>query len=509
MSRVWANLRVPGAGGTMLATDVYLPDLEAAPVVVTRTPYGRHAHLGEGLGWRGNGFGYVVQDVRGRYDSDGVWLPYQGERADGIALAEWVMAQPWCDGRIIACGASYGAYTAWALATGAPDLVRGVISQVPAMGLRRVKFESERVLRLAEHAAWWVEHADARTSRDGLAAAMFAREPGLLAHLPVVDLPSRMWADVPGWSSVITEESPDEVVEDTELAELAVPTMHIGGWYDLLVPETLRQWHLAGSGLDRRPARTLLIGPWGHELSGTSVGSREHGAQARLSLGEQQVLWIRHVLAEPYGPARVKVFLVGADRWWQGDRWPPPGSHVVLHAVSGVLTLAPPEREGEEEFAYDPADPFPSRELGFDRSDTGARLDAVRFASAPLPEPLTLGGSPRVHLHATADAPGVDWVTHLVERRADGTALAIARGSAHDTSADRHEIELTPVALTVPAGSRLELEITGGDFPRLARNLGTGKDRYTTTGTALSHHIVCTGPNTPTRIILPIVEATA
>jgi putative CocE/NonD family hydrolase len=504
MNRVRTNLRVPGAGGTRLATDVYLPDVEAAPVVVTRTPYGRHAHRGEGLGWRENGFGYVVQDVRGRHDSDGVWLPYQGERADGIALAEWVRAQPWCDGKIIAAGASYGAYTAWAMATGAPGLVSGVISQVPAMGWRRVKFETSGLLRLAEHAAWWVEHADARTSRDGLAAAMFAREPELLAHLPVVDLPSRMWADLPNWTGVITHRLPEEVVADIELAELALPTMHIGGWYDLLVTETLRQWHLAGSALDRRPARTLLVGPWEHELCGTSVGSREHGPRAQLSLGQRQVRWIRGVLAEPYGAAEVEAFLVGANRWWRGDRWPPSGSPMVLHAAPGALTLSPPERNGEEEFTFDPADPFPSRELGFDRGDTDARPDAVRYSSAPLPEPLTIAGTPRVHLHATADAPGADWVVHLVERRADETALALARGSAHEN--DHHEIELTPVALTVPAGSRLELEIAGGDFPRLARNLGTGKDRHTTTGMALSRQIVRTGPGTPTRVILPIVE---
>ncbi|MEU5048121.1 CocE/NonD family hydrolase, partial [Streptomyces griseorubiginosus] len=82
---VRANERVPGWDGTPLALDLHLPPSDAWPVpaVVTRTPYGRSGHLAEGAGWRRRGFAYVVQDVRGRYDSDGTWKPYRNERGDG------------------------------------------------------------------------------------------------------------------------------------------------------------------------------------------------------------------------------------------------------------------------------------------------------------------------------------------------------------------------------------------------------------------------------------------
>ncbi|MBV8542209.1 MAG: CocE/NonD family hydrolase [Pseudonocardiales bacterium] len=112
------NLRLTVPDGTALATDVYLPEPQhlPAPTVITRTPYGKMTHLREGIGWARHGFAYVTQDVRGRYDSDGHWVPYQGERRDGHTTLDWVLRRPWCDGRLIAAGASYAAYTAWALA---------------------------------------------------------------------------------------------------------------------------------------------------------------------------------------------------------------------------------------------------------------------------------------------------------------------------------------------------------------------------------------------------------
>ncbi|MGW1209160.1 CocE/NonD family hydrolase [Streptomyces sp. NPDC002499] len=512
---VRANERVPGWDGTPLAVDIHLPPPHTWPVpaVVTRTPYGRSGHLAEGAGWRSRGFAYVVQDVRGRYDSDGTWLPYRNERGDGAALADWVLKQPWSDGRLVTYGGSYAGHTAWALAAERPDAVRAVVSMGPSMALGRTKFERSGILRLAEHAAWWLERADGRTSRDGLTAHVFKECPDLLDHLPVMELADRLGASLPGWAQVIRD-GPDHRAEGPELAELErlpAAALHIGGWYDLLVDEVLEHFHRAGAALDPRPSRALVIGPWGHDLAytpGTRIGDRDHGPASRIDLGARQVDWLSRVLGgSGHGASEAEVFTVGTHQWWTGPSWPPPTVDAVWHAhPDGTLAPRHPPTGGEARFRYDPADPYPSRQPGVDRAPLAARRDAVRFTSAPLHDPITIAGRPVVVLDAASSAPATDWIVRWTEVTADGRWLELAHGSL-DTARTRthgpHSIELGPVAVTVPAGSRLQLEVTSSDFPRLARSLGTAEDRCTSTAYAVAEQTVRTRPVDGTRLILP------
>jgi uncharacterized protein len=425
-----------------LATDVYLPDRDPAAVVVVRTPYDRSQHRAEGEGWASRGIGFVAQDVRGRNASPGEWAPYLGERADGSALLDWISAQSWCAGKVVLTGASYGAFTAWAAAVSRPSLVGGVMSLVPAMGFDRVKFDPSGVLRLAEHASWWIEHAEARESRTGAAAATFAASPGLLSQLPVVSILSPAWADV-----ILSGGHSPEAVTDAELAALSVPTLHVGGWNDLLVAETLHQWE--------QTRGSLVVGPWGHELD--------------PSVGPLQLAFV-----EGRAPA-------GS---WPGEvRWK------RYEAGTGAAS-----------FLHDPLDPFPSRSPAVDRRALDRRLDAVRVGL--LDGPVTISGRARVRLAAWTDLADADWVVRLVERRADGTVYAIADGVSVG-GAGPFSLTLSPTTHRVAGGSVVGLEVTGSDFPRLARNLGTGKDRYTTTECASGMQTVDLGS---TFVDLPLVE---
>ncbi|WP_241199082.1 CocE/NonD family hydrolase [Rhodococcus sp. NJ-530] len=139
------GVKIPAADGSSLATDVLLPpDSSPRGLIVIRTPYGRGWHLAEGLEWRSRGIAFICQDVRGRHDSTGSWVPYVHEREDSAALAEWLQDQPWTPECVIASGASYAAGTAWAFAaeTNSADRsfrVDGVVSKVPTIGSDRVK----------------------------------------------------------------------------------------------------------------------------------------------------------------------------------------------------------------------------------------------------------------------------------------------------------------------------------------------------------------------------------
>ncbi|MBV9028854.1 MAG: CocE/NonD family hydrolase [Pseudonocardiales bacterium] len=339
-----------------------------------------------------------------------------------------------------------------------------MLSLVPAMSLRQVKFDPSGVLRLAEHVLWWAEHADGRTSRPGLVPALFAADPTLLYHLPVADIANRLGARLPGLMDVLRGPNEahgcPEAITDDELAALPVPALHVGGWYDLLLPETLHHWSTVGSTLGERPPRRLVLGPWTHDLTATppTVGARSHGPSSRVALGRLQVNWLRSVLDPGFGQpsSQASVFLVGSDGWWNGQTWPPDATReLTLFADRhGDLITAAPTAIGENEFRCDPLDPFPSRELATDRVDLASRADAARYTTAPLASSTTLAGTPTARLRVAGSAPCTDWVARLLELTASGQHISVAHGSfvAHgNTSPACHDLNARPyLIMTLP-----------------------------------------------------------
>lgn len=488
MSRVATPHAVTTADGTQLATDVYLPEQLPAPVVVTRTPYDRSTLRAHGRGWTRRGIAFVAQDVRGRYGSEGTWDPYCREDVDGAATLRWVHQQTWCDGHVFPAGASYGSFTAWSAAIQAPDLVSGVISEVPAAGLRAANVEPSGILRLAEYRGWWSEHAKSRTSRPRSTAA--------LSHLPVAEM------DAHWWSALAS--SPVEVLD---LTNCAVPSLHIGGWYDLFLPQTLQQWNSVGSRHTSRPPKTLVIGPWTHELSrrdSHSAGGRDHGPDSQLRLGDLQADWITSVTGGVVASS-AKVFLIGGGRWL--NRWPASTSVLRLFTtVDRTLHRDPPDADSRHHFTDNPAMPFPSLPPSHDRSILDGRPEALSFRSDVLTKRVVIVGTPIAYLSASSTAPQTDWIVRLVHRLPDGQALDISSGTAISTNSTALAISMTPTALVVESGSRLEFHISSSDFPRLARNLNTGTDRYTTTAMTIAHQTIHSGPESGTWLELPVLE---
>jgi len=501
-----------------LATDVILPPGDTSvPVILLRTPYGKNAHLGEGLGWAKAGFGFIVQDVRGRYDSRGEWCPYVHERDDGAAVLAWVVEQPWCDGSIVLIGGSYASFTAWTAALSKNPAARAVISLVPAVG-GHACYGPGGVLYLASHLRWWIANAHSAIRRDELFQAMYRVDPGVLATLPVRSIGHRLWADLPTWFGPVNAgpcHVPDYAVTDDELGLLDVATLHIGGWYDGFLDRTLHQWHTAGSSLPLRPPRALLVGPWTHDLQTDRTpvhGLRHHEPQARLPLGRHMVAWLRSVLGGIAPSSHSQVYVGGAERWDTGLDWPPPTSARTWYAAPGCELRPLPASAGSDGFRYDPDDPFPSRDTPLDRHDLDARPDAVRYTSPPLVDHCEITGHAEIVLHACTDGPGTDWVARLLEVTPAGQRLFLTQGLAEDSghapgSIRTMRIRFGPLAVRVPAGHRICLEITSSDFPDHARNLNTGQDRYTTSATRVATQIVHHGPEHPTAITLPVATS--
>ncbi len=422
---------VPAADEVPLAATVFhSPERERSPVVVLSSPYGQGANTSQAKKWAKLGFACVTADSRGRFASGGTFRPYLSEASDGARLLDWVHAQPFCDGRVLLVGSSYGAYSALAAAAARTAPVAGVIAAVPAMGLGETAREPGGAARLACRVGWWSEHGGTKVPRPPVEVD--------LARLPVHGL-----VDAPGWPELWAAPRRGELW--SRLADCTAPLLAVGGTHDPFAADTAELTAAWGG-----PSR-LVLGPWGHLLDAHAPGAVLGGKR----VGALYAAFARAALDG----------LTGDGAWLHAGswrRWPSDaGRTVPLTTVRGVFTA-------------DPADPFPSRPPLADLTQDLRRVDRALLHTAPLPAGV-LRGEVTARLRLRADTPDNDWVLRLSDGRTQ-LAHAVVRHPAPPGHPVECEIRLGPLGVELPAGVRLHLEVAGHHWPRHARNPHTGTD---------------------------------
>nr|WP_225955228.1 CocE/NonD family hydrolase [Kibdelosporangium phytohabitans] len=409
---------VPGA-------DLALTVVEAAapgPVVLIRTPYGRQNHFAEAEGWARRGFPCVIGDVRGRFGSTGDFEPYRHEEADGAAVVDWIVRQPFCDGQVLPVGGSYAAHCAITAALARQDKVRGVIAAVPALGLGATIREPGGAARLACRVGWWSEHGDTRLPR----APRDTRE--LAKRVPVSDIHPKS----PGWQRLWTAPRRDSALWN-EMKDTRLPLLAVGGLADPFAADTVDLARTWGG-----PAR-LLMGPWGHELDTRQALGHK--------IGKAYLDWV-HALDRLRGH---KELIAVTD---EGD-WR------VMTAPQTRFELAV-ERAG---FVADPDRPYP---------DHRGHNYAILRTSLPQGE---IHGPLTVELNAKADCADADWFAH---GWLDDTYLGHGVRRIRD-GATKFTVDCPPAGAKATANAVLTIEISGHNWPRHARNPHTGQDPFTAT----------------------------
>jgi putative CocE/NonD family hydrolase len=327
---------VTAGDGTRLATDLYLPpETGVFPAVLQRTPYGklgeRPVRYAEWCATRG--YVAVVQDVRGRHDSDGAWTPYDNhEDTDGRDTIEWIARQPWSNGRVAAVGSSYGAFAAFmAGLTGHPAL-RAIIARVPASGLYHRHFYYGGVFSLAR-LAWGtsvnrriLQEAHESGTLRSVFEALIAEHPEVLLHLPVAEIGDLFPMPLPWWRTWLRHATEDDYWRRLEVlhrfAELRVPVYHVGGWHDDFVTVPLQNFEAARRAHPDAPAdfHRLLMGMWPHAHNERQEhGGLDYGPDAVIPLWEWELAWLDRWMrdAAPPAPAEppVRLFLMGENAW--------------------------------------------------------------------------------------------------------------------------------------------------------------------------------------------------
>ena len=473
------DVMIPLRDGILLATDIYFPTKDGTaingrrPLLLTRTPYGkdRESTVATAKHFARHGYVSVVQDMRGRYKSQGKFSKYSViEPEDGYDTVEWLAKQSYADGRIGMWGTSYGAHTQADAAKLNPPSLKAMLMNQGGMAnawdhavrhggafelgreltwaFRQIPEETDDpVVRKAFETEKITEWYSALPFRPGLSPLAIAPEyeEYILNEYTRSDY-SDFWRRISlNWS---------EYYEETADAAM----LHIGGWYDIFLRGTIQNYVELGA-IKESPIE-LMIGPWTHSGNDeTFAGDVDFGEAAAIpDFGNEfQRRWFdRYLLNDgdvaPRSPVRLFIMGTGdgsrtdegrishGGYWASADAWPLPDAKPTafyFHADGTLSESVPDDDESSTTYTFDPTHPVPT--LGGNvssRVNDGAydqrerpdfvasrapylplrsRSDVLVFQTEPLQEDVVVVGPIEVVVYASSTAVDTDFTAKLVD----------------------------------------------------------------------------------------------
>jgi putative CocE/NonD family hydrolase len=493
--------------GTVLRADVYRPAGEGPwPVIVARTPYDKLdpyvTMLLDPLLAVRHGLIAVIQDVRGRYASEGeLFVPLAFEAQDGADTVEWAARMKGSTGRVGMWGPSYLGNVQWQAAAQRPPALGAI---APSITFRSADGLTTRggARELGLGRSWSVyagfdvlmrRHADDADAAERALGELIAAADGLPG--PTYDeLPTGSVAETDPLVARLRLPTFDVAAADVSRhqSNVEVPVLNIGGWFDVFLQGTIDNFVHGG------PQDRLVIGPWNHMSSSPQQGDLNFGVAGSgsavdlgPSLGRSTFEWLRaQLLDEPTDDeCRIKLFTMGANVWRPEPAWPlARAKETRFFLVPGGLSdEVPSDQSGTRSFTYDPADPVPTvggctllehlAAGAFDQSGIECRDDVLVFTTDPLSQAVEVTGQVTARIRVSTDAPTTDWVVRLCDVHPDGASYNVCDGIARVTSAPGEprivEVDLWSTSMLFKEGHRIRVDVTSSSFPRWDRNLNT------------------------------------
>jgi putative CocE/NonD family hydrolase len=497
--------------GVRLSANIFRPAAALRyPTILLRTPYNKGDSIaGSFQSFVTHGYAVVVQDVRGRYRSEGVFEPINQEIEDGDDTLNWIARQPWSDGNIGMYGGSYLGIAQWKAAmTGNPHL-KAIFPYVSGDDDYRDRFYSEGgAMKLGHRLLWLVDNMRAR----GFISPDFRKyiETLPVSRADTVATGHRLdvWqtaAEHPAYDKSWREGSVREHLKD-----IHIPVYSVGGWYDNYVESDLDAFSILHK--QNREDR-IMIGPWAHVFS-AQFRDVSFGPDSLIPLRPEQLRWFDRWLKHeqiPDSGRPVRLFVMGINQWRDEDDWPlararsakfylRSNGHANTLDGDGELGAKPEPRSPADTFVYDPRNPAPT--MGgavccdptifpwgpMDQRRVEKRNDVLVYTSAVLAVDTEVTGPVKVVLFASSSAEDTDFTAKLVDVYPNGEARNLTDGILRARYRESLESPrlLTPgevYRLTIDvgvtsnvfkAGHRIRLEISSSNFPRFDRNPNTG-----------------------------------
>ena len=555
---VMKNVAVPMRDGTVLRADVWLPkDAGRFPTLVYRTPYGKENAPKEWTTFEKlpeHGYAVVIQDVRGRYASDGEFVPYQNEGKDGYDTIEWAAQQPWSDGNVGTFGLSYPGAVQWLAAMENPPHLKAM---VPAMTFSTPRnfFYSGGVF----DGSWleWIwmniapdirakKHLDGPKTYEEAAATWKQESARIEGFLPLRDLPDLKQV-APFYYEWLAHPPADPWWNWAELRgkydRVHCAVLNFSGWYDEAYGPDGATTNFNGLRAARKdwgdPATHTIIGPWMHgEQDKQKSGERDFGSAAPIDYDDLIIRWMDHYLkgadngVEKEAP--VRLFVMGANRWRDEQEWPlrrAQAATFYLDADSssdriGKLSDSAASRAPSSSLLSDPAHPLtdPYDALGaHDYRALAGRSNVLIFDSEPLAQDTEVTGPITAEIYVSADVKDFDLWVRLLDVAPDGTAFNLMSPGADVLRASYRAASLKPELVepgkiykltldrlltsnTFLKGHRIRVQISGAFYPHFSRNLQTGESEIASRTTRIGHITIHHDAEHASRIFLPVIR---
>ncbi len=534
--------------GARLVADIYRPKGDGPwPVLLMRTAYGRDVASGlvyaPPAWYARRGFMVVVQDVRGRGDSEGSYYPFRHEREDGYDSVQWAAGLDRSNGRVGLFGFSYQAVVQLFAALDRPPALCALAPHMTPFDLYADWFYRDGLLELW-NLGWANQMLREDARRIGAPSTAdldrsWSDLGGLLRQLPLRRAAPLTNPDLPRYAADWLEHSTyDRYWEPWNLLlktrELGYPMFHLSGWYDIFLRGSIAGYTALAKD---RGDQFLLATPWAHSPWGTHVAGADFGPGAAPKVDEMVVEWFRHWLGPKAGQAPCplsgcRYFSLGENRWRQSETWPPAGSRSLdLRLGSGgransrfgdgtLGEVAPGSTE--DVLGYEPEVPvaapgggqggmasYGPHELSVQQQSNSLLV----YSSAELKQPVRIAGSPRLTVHVQATSPTLDLVARLSRVGRDGRTMFLCMGARRLRTANAvtaATVPLDPIAAHWSAGERIRLDLAASSFPLYPRNSGTAADALDVAspaefGRALA--MVYHDPSRPSSLSLPELPA--
>ena len=548
------DIKTPMRDGVNLSTDIYLPKADGPfPAILMRTPYSNNGDdiVKTAIGYANRGYACVMQDVRGRWDSDGDYYPFHQEAKDGYDTQEWLGEQTWCNGNIGMVGGSYLGGVQWLSAPLKSKYLKAIAPRVMCTDYYRGLVHPGGTFQLNVMMTWGM-----RTSGRTAQTIDYHNWTKAFHSLPLADLGGSTGRNMPFWQDWHEHENDDEywdeVNTERRFCDIEVPALIMGGWYDLYAPDAFHNFNgmreQGGSKLARQSR--LIMGPWPHRLSqSTKTGDIDFGAPSKIDLDALERSWLdRWLRDEDNGiesEAPLRLFIMGTNEWRDEHEWPlartdwqqwhlhSDGEANTAHG-NGTLSLKKAGEEKPDRFSYNPE--YPVQTIGgnnccspdivpwgpYDQRPVESRSDVLCFTTDPMTSDFEVTGPIKLKMYALTDCLDTDWTAKVVDVSPDGYAKNlcdnIIRGRYRQGFEKQnllepgqvyeYEIDIGVTANVFKARHRIRLEVSSSNFPRFDRNLNTGKRAGYDSEMRVANQMVFHSDKYPSHLILPAVKRT-
>ncbi len=539
------GLAIPMRDGVKLVANLWIPAPTGRhPTILLRTPYGRNPQFRRYSldKYVKAGYAVVLQDTRGRGDSDGQFDFYFPEGKDGYDTIEWIARQPWSNGRVGMDGGSYLGAVQWLAARERPPHLSCIAPDAPSGRL----FDELPYVGGALHLGWalpWLNDVSGRAEQGELNELI--RWDDLAKMRPLNRLDTLMGRPMRLYQEILAHPTLDAYwrrlhFDDAGFARIAVPALTVTGWYDGDQSGALSYWDGMSRRAGSKPDQFLIIGPWNHAMTylggARKLGELTFDSTAILPIQKirlQYFDWCLKQATPSFAAPKVRVFVTGTNRWITSDRYPlaeaplkplyfTGNGSANTSGGDGRLSWDPPQGATPDKYTYDPGNPTPSAEPVTNHIRIEDRRDVLVYSTPVLTDTVEIAGRVFVKLWAASDALDTDFTGKLLDVYPDGRAVLLGpvpagvRRARYRNGYDRtvlltpgkaeeFTIELFDIGHAFLPGHRIRVEVASAAASFTDPNLNTGKPIATDTTKVLANQTIFHEPGRASRILLPLL----